>query len=791
MNNDTRWACLVAFCVTFAAVAAWCAPLQYRPGREFRTVNTDLYEVSIQKNGRTDVTLAPGEPVFENACPMVWLDGEKEPEPLIVDGRWTGRMDVNDLLGKGQGLMFRKKNCEWYIHAYPTKPYLTVYAAFVNRTKKPVKVKMLSPWSVGAPKKGAFSLGLGTTQAALLDNGSLTNVQARLKKPLGDKCLSLWHMAAYNPVSQRSLIAGFLTNDTGYTQIRLERGPKAPEGAFDLFRAECVYDPPVEVPPEGRLQSEVLFLSIGDVDPLKGLEGFGAAVAAFNKLEPTRRALPHGWDSWATEYHTDINEERMLAELDFVDKHLKRYGWTHFSLDDGWQLAKGVWEADPAKFPHGMKWFADQVHARGMTAGIWTDPFTVPADAPLAKEHPEWLVGPGGLGHTILGKDERILDITAPGAYDYVKNLYAKIGNEWGYDALVETDFVYHLMLAESYADATLTRVQVLRKGMNAIRQGFGSDKFIMAVPPLCVTGYVADGVRTGIDCAPIWQKAPDKWPWGCVDTLANAAHRYYLAPHLWAPDQDCAYFGHPGARERWHVADAPELTWDQSIAWLTGAALTGGAVKIGDRFTDLTPKQVDALSRILPVSRRPARPIDLFERENPCIWSLPIHSRVGEWNVVALFNWDAAASQNLGLSFAALGLNPNAHYTVYDFWQDTYYGLARENLNVSIAPGSVRLLGLRRYQKRPMFLATDRHFTQGATDFTALEWDAAARRLTGAFDGIADTDYNLRILVPEPYKPGVVSVSIEDADASLDGEVLKISFHCAEQTPVEWRVQF
>ena len=63
-------------------------------------------------------------------------------------------------------------------------------------------------------------------------------------------------------------------------------------------------------------------------------------------------------------YHT------MLAALDFVDQRLKRYGWTHFSIDDGWQRARGDWRADPDKFPHGMKWFADQVHERGMTAGL-------------------------------------------------------------------------------------------------------------------------------------------------------------------------------------------------------------------------------------------------------------------------------------------------------------------------------------------------------------------------------------------------------------------------------------
>jgi len=65
---------------------------------------------------------------------------------------------------------------------------------------------------------------------------------------------------------------------------------------------------------------------------------------------------------------------------------------------------------------------------------------------------------------------------------------------------------------------------------------------------------------------------------------------------------------------------------------------------------------------------------------------------------------------------------------------------------------GGVCLLGLRLSDDHPMFLATDRHYTQGAMDHTKIAWDAASRQLSGVFDATPDTDYTLRILVPPPY---------------------------------------
>jgi hypothetical protein len=300
-----------------------------------------------------------------------------------------------------------------------------------------------------------------------------------------------------------------------------------------------------------------------------------------------------------------------------------------------------------------------------------------------------------------------------------------------------------------------------------------------------------ADGMRLGEDCAPVWRRVPGRWPAGCVDTLTTAARKYYYSPHVWAPDQDCAFFNHSATRERWGVAGQAALSRDQSIAWLTGAALTGGVVKIGDRFSTLSNDEVSVLQKLLPVLPQSARPIDLFDNEHPQIWVLPVSSRVGSWTLVAVFNWDDTQPARIPLSVGRLGLNTQHSYAAYDFWEEKYYGVVEGQVAVVVPPAAVRLLCLRRYTGAPMFLSTDRHFSQGATDFTSLEWDEAARELRGAFDAVEDTEYNLRVLVPEPYSPKRVEVSCGRANVSTEGAVLRIAFHCASAGSVAWSARF
>ncbi len=788
-----RFICVLLCFLLFAWLGSPSAGAKpyFNPEKTYRSISTDLYEVLMQKNGQVDIRSVLGPMFFDNASPMVVVEGQKKMKTLRVDARYQARTEVRDPLGEGQGVVFARDDFKWSIRAYPTKPFLTVQLSVTNKSRKPIRIAKLIPWTIGENRSGSVYFGPQAEQTRLLDNGHLFGFLSDFAGVSQGRCLSQWNLAAYNAVSNQIFVAGFLTNRRAYTQILLERSKKASAQEFDHFRAECIYDPPVELKPEETLDSELLYLAVAEDNRFTALDRYGKAIAVINGVRDERPFMPHGWDSCSTRYHREINEQVVLKELDFVDRNLKRFGWTHFAVGGGWERGLADWEPDPVKFPRGMKWLVDEIHLRGMTAGLWLDPFTIPRASALATAHPDWVAESRAMGRTLLGEDRCILDATRPAAREYVKALAAKVGQQWGFDALMDADSAYRLLLAERYSAPDTTRIEALRQGLQALRDGFGEDKFIMTTAPQVVNAAYAEGIRVGRDCQPLWRGKDLRQPWGAVDALTNAIRRYYFTPHYYIPDADCAYFGHASGRERWGLNEQPPLTWEQSLAWLSGQALLGGAVKIGEPFSELNEQEVAVLRKLLPSPQRPARPIDLFQEDAPRIWHLPFRSPAGDWHIVGVFNWDEATVRTITVPFAALGLKPGAFYTVYDFWHERYYGTAKDSVEVQPPQGGVCLLGLRPYEDHPMFLASDRHYTQGAMDHSAIEWDAQTRRLSGVFDATQDADYSLRILVPQSYAVKQVSVPNAAVETTVEGKVLKVSFHSIDGGKTDWSVQF
>ena len=86
---------------------------------------------------------------------------------------------------------------------------------------------------------------------------------------------------------------------------------------------------------------------------------------------------PMGWNSWNV-FAKDINEAKIKAAADaMVSSGMRDAGYQYLVLDDAWMAPKrdeqGVLQADPAKFPKGMKDIGDYIHSRGLKFGIYED----------------------------------------------------------------------------------------------------------------------------------------------------------------------------------------------------------------------------------------------------------------------------------------------------------------------------------------------------------------------------------------------------------------------------------
>lgn len=84
---------------------------------------------------------------------------------------------------------------------------------------------------------------------------------------------------------------------------------------------------------------------------------------------------PMGWNSWNT-FGSNISEQLIMEMADtIVEKGYREAGYEYVIIDDCWALKErvdGRLVADPALFPHGMKYLADYVHSKGLKFGMYS-----------------------------------------------------------------------------------------------------------------------------------------------------------------------------------------------------------------------------------------------------------------------------------------------------------------------------------------------------------------------------------------------------------------------------------
>src|SRR6202034_3588423 len=99
-------------------------------------------------------------------------------------------------------------------------------------------------------------------------------------------------------------------------------------------------------------------------------------VAKGQKFEQLARTRPMGWNSW-NKFACDGINEPVIREVAgaMVASGMRDAGYQYIVIDDCWQVSRdsaGNIQADPVKFPHGIKALADYVHSKGLKFGIYT-----------------------------------------------------------------------------------------------------------------------------------------------------------------------------------------------------------------------------------------------------------------------------------------------------------------------------------------------------------------------------------------------------------------------------------
>ncbi len=125
--------------------------------------------------------------------------------------------------------------------------------------------------------------------------------------------------------------------------------------------------------------------------------GLALAPQLFSQKAPKDKLAltpPMGWNSW-NRFGCDINEKliREIAEA-MVTSGMKDVGYTYVVIDDCWMAPnrdkQGNLQADPERFPSGIKALADYVHSKGLKLGIYSSAGTKTCQGyPASLDHEE------------------------------------------------------------------------------------------------------------------------------------------------------------------------------------------------------------------------------------------------------------------------------------------------------------------------------------------------------------------------------------------------------------------
>ncbi|MFG6488467.1 glycoside hydrolase family 27 protein [Roseateles sp. BYS78W] len=85
---------------------------------------------------------------------------------------------------------------------------------------------------------------------------------------------------------------------------------------------------------------------------------------------------PMGWNSW-NKYACNVSEKLLRQQADaMAASGMKDAGYQYIVIDDCWQKSRdadGNVQADPERFPSGIKALADYVHSKGLKFGLYSD----------------------------------------------------------------------------------------------------------------------------------------------------------------------------------------------------------------------------------------------------------------------------------------------------------------------------------------------------------------------------------------------------------------------------------
>ncbi|HNR47083.1 MAG TPA: alpha-galactosidase [Anaerolineaceae bacterium] len=464
------------------------------------------------------------------------------------------------------------------------------------------------------------------------------------------------------------------------------------------------------------------------VDQPDALAPYFQAVADWHQVRFPANP-PTGWCSWY-HFYTKVTAEDIRQNLQAIVSLRDELPLPLVQIDDGFEAAVGDWFDFRPTFPAGVAVLADEIKAAGQTPGLWLAPFILESNSRLAREHPGWLlrdtrgrrVNAGFVWNNLAAA----LDITVPDALDYACRAVSTAAHDWGFPYL-KLDFLYAAALSGRYSDPTRTRAQVLRNGLEALRQAAGPDTFLLGCGMPLGSGLgLFEANRIGADVSgswkpnwngiyPVFENEPNV-PSARV-ALQNIITRAPMHRHWWLNDPDCLL-----------VRPDTKLTLPEVQTLASAIALTGGSLLVSDDLPRLPADRRRIAEVLLPAIGERAWVLDWLDAETPARLRVDLGGPGGAWHLLGWFNW--------GDSPTLFNWQPEAYqlppgtYWLRSFWDGGVIQAPAGEPPIfpAVPPHGALVLAVRPVTGAPQYLGSDLHLSMG---LELSEWHATPQSVS------------------------------------------------------------
>lgn len=508
--------------------------------------------------------------------------------------------------------------------------------------------------------------------------------------------------------------------------------------------------------------------------------------------QETKKKPVSGWCSWEA-FRRDIDEKKIDGIAAFLEKNLKDYGLEYLQVDDGYQkmplpyraegtMKEGWMTCEEEKFPGGHNSIVEDIRSHGFVPAIWTNANITNEEYP--KAHPEdvlWKDGEPLRGEWI----EFLYSCTEENLKEQVTPVFEGF-RDAGYK-YVKIDAIRHLLfdgLHEAVRLGLLTNEeaeQKFRAYMEATKKGMSDDMYYLASwGEMHEVVGLADACRISMDANPTWA--------GIRMQLFETARWFHTQRILFLNDPD-------------HVCVRTKPEWAKSV--LSLISLSGELCMLSDTEEAYTEEKLDIIRKTLPPLSSvtaetgplnldyPAytwtklhgfavqshetpvemEDVDLKEAYDMAgiyptmddnhpfstLWSFHLDHAGEQWCVAGRFATVPLGECTVGLE--QLNLDPKETYHAFDFWQERYLGTVTGEIACrELGLGCCQIIGLRKVQEVPQFIASTRHVSMDAVSVKAIGWNG--KELSVSLAGAAGMEVSYYFAVPDGYtlKEAVVS---------------------------------